>query len=277
MGTEKVPFLPPRKRRVPKKATPPPISRMGGIPKYKNIPHHLIDFVNPKKQFSVAEYRKLGQKALRKIWRKNKLPIICGGTGLYIDALVNDTPLPDVPPDPKLRAKLEKLSVAELFAKLQKLDPVRAQNIDPKNPRRLVRALEIVLKTGHPVPNIYSHILQSMRIDVLKIGIRVKPKKLRERIHARLIKRMKRGMVAEARRLHQKGLSWKRMEELGLEYRYLSRYLRGMITKIELEQKIELENWRYAKRQMTWWKRDKNITWIKTEKQAADLLKQFLS
>ncbi len=244
---------------------------------YKGIPHYLLDVASPKKQFSVADYQKLGRKALKTIWAKNKLPIICGGTGLYIDALINNTSLPNVPPDPKLRAKLEKLSVTELFEKLQKLDPARAKNIDQKNPRRLIRALEIVLKTGAPVPDIILRQAQDKisQNKILKLGIGIKPEKLRERIRARLIKRMRQGMLVEVKKLHQDGLSWRRMEELGLEYRYLSRYLRGLITKEEMLQKLETEIWRYAKRQMTWWKKDKNIVWIEDKNRALQEVKKL--
>lgn len=278
IGTGKVPLLYARKKRASTKASTPPILRMGGVPTWHGVIHHLLDVASPKKQFSVADYQKLGRKALEAIWAKNKLPIICGGTGLYIDALINNTSLPDVPPDPELRAKLERLSVPELFKKLQKLDPARAKNIDPKNPRRLIRALEIVLKTGAPVPAQHSNILENVGMseyDILKIGIGINPEKLRERIRARLLKRMREGMVAEAKRLHQKGLSWKRMEELGLEYRYLSRYLRGLITKEEVLQKLETEIWRYAKRQMTWWKKDKNIVWIENKERALQEVKKW--
>ncbi|MFH0890711.1 MAG: tRNA (adenosine(37)-N6)-dimethylallyltransferase MiaA, partial [Candidatus Liptonbacteria bacterium] len=247
---------------------------------YKGIPHHLLDVASPKKQFSVAEYQKLGFKVIHKLFAISHLPIICGGTGLYIDALINDTFLPNVPPDPRLRAKLEKLSVAELFTKLKELDPTRAKSIDPKNPRRLIRALEIVLKTGRPVPALRSNVLKNVGTlfgNVLKIGIKVSPKKLRERIHKRLLARMKQGMVAEARKLHRSGLSWKRMEELGLEYRYLSRYLRGMMSKEDMLSKLETEIWHYAKRQMTWWRKDKNIIGIKTEPAAVKKVRHFLS
>ncbi|PIZ71593.1 MAG: hypothetical protein COY11_01125, partial [Candidatus Portnoybacteria bacterium CG_4_10_14_0_2_um_filter_44_20] len=119
---------------------------------HKGIPHYCIDVASPKRRFTVAQYQKLAQKAIKSIWRQNKVPILCGGTGLYIQSIVDDLVIPEVPPDAKLRAKLEKLSTDELFEKLKKLDPRRAENIDRHNRRRLIRALEIVIKTGKPVP-----------------------------------------------------------------------------------------------------------------------------
>ncbi|MEK7634419.1 MAG: tRNA (adenosine(37)-N6)-dimethylallyltransferase MiaA, partial [Patescibacteria group bacterium] len=109
----------------------------------EGIPHYLLDVTSPKRTFTVNQYQKLAKKALKKIIKKGKLPIICGGTGLYIDTLIYDYQLPQVPPQPKLRKQLEKKSTEELFGQLQKLDSRRAQNIDKHNRRRLIRALEI--------------------------------------------------------------------------------------------------------------------------------------
>ena len=243
----------------------------------KNVPHHLLDVASPKKNFSAGDYVRLARKAADMIYHINHLPVVVGGTGFYIDALVGRIVLPDVPPNKALRLRLAKKTAAQLFAILKKKDSMRARAMatpsERNNKIRLIRALEIASSTENRP--LYTEV--GSLYDTLWIGLRPKDAELRKRIQGRLRERIKQGMVSESKRLHKAGLGYARMEELGLEYRYLSRYLRGMITKIELEQKIELENWHYAQRQMTWWKRDKNITWIKTEKQAADLLKQFLS
>ena len=255
-----------------------PISEKKGGYFYCGVPHHLLDIASPKRQFTVAQYQKLGRQALRKIIAKNKVPIICGGTGLYVDSLLCDYPLPAVPPDPKLRRKLGKDTTDALFEKLRKLDPVRAAGIDRFNRRRLVRALEIVLKTDSPVPPFkkeHSNILQNVGMspeDILKIGVRPPDRELKRRIHDRLFRRMRQGMVREAQNLHKAGLSYKRMEELGLEYRYLARFLQGKISKAEMLAELEKEIWRYAKRQMTWFKRDKNIRWIKNSREVGKLI-----
>lgn len=264
IGTGKVPRDKKQESRIPPLPRPRRTRRNQEY-FYKKIPHYLLDVTDPKKQFSVAEYQKLGEKALADIIKRGKLPIICGGTGPYIDALIYNSSFPKVPPNAALRKKLEKLSSEVLFEKLGKLDPRRAKNIDKHNRRRLVRALEIVLTTGKKVPEAQE---KKSEYDALKIGIAFPNEVLHARIEKRLLARMKKGMAQEVKRLHTKGLSWKRMEELGLEYRYLSRYLRGMMTKEEMIEKLTAEIWHYAKRQMTWFKRDKKIHWVTRPKEA---------
>ena len=256
----------------------PNAHRRGGIPMYKGIPHHLLDVANPKRTFTVAQFQKLGGKALRDILRRRKVPIICGGTGFYIDALLSDAPLPEVKPNVKLRTKLYKLSTLELLTRLQALDPARATSIDPHNKRRLVRALEIILATGKPVPK---PSVQDSKYDVLKIGIRTEKEALNKKIANRLRARLRHGLVSEVKKLHSPpitaaGVSWKRLDELGLEYRYVSRYLRGLSTYDEMVKTLESEIRKYAKRQIAWFKRDKNTHWVRTEKAALGLVKHFL-
>lgn len=224
---------------------------MGGIP------HHLLDVVSPKKQYSVAEFQRDANTAIADIIKRGKLPIICGGTGFYVDALVYDSLLPDVPPNERLRKELEQKTTTELYQMLKKIDPDRAETIDPNNPRRLVRAIEIANALGKVPERVYNS-----RFIPFFIGIKVTPEILKERIHIRLVKRMKLGMLAEVKNLHEKGLSWKRMEELGLEYRYLARHVRNILSKEEMLAQLESEIIQYAKRQHTWFKRNKDIHWI---------------
>ncbi|MBI5306244.1 tRNA (adenosine(37)-N6)-dimethylallyltransferase MiaA [Candidatus Wolfebacteria bacterium] len=244
----------------------------------KNVPHHLLDVASPKKTFTVSQYQKLAKKALKKIIKKNKLPVICGGTGLYIDALIYGKEFPEVPPQLKLRKKLEKKSTEKLFKQLQKLDLRRAQNIDKHNRRRLIRALEIIITTKKPVPNIAT--IDSSNISfahILKIGIKKSPEKLKKLIAKRLKKRLKQGLIKEVKNLHYKqNLSWQRLDNFGLEYRYISRYLAGLISKTEMIQTLENEIYRYAKRQMTWFKKDKNIIWINSLQKAFSIIRDWL-
>lgn len=242
---------------------------------YKSVPHHLLDIASPQRVFTVSQYQKIGKKAIDKILKKGKLPIICGGTGFYIDALVSGLKLPEVPPQKELRKKLEKESVETLFEKLKKLDPRRAKTIDRHNKRRLIRALEIVLTTNQPVP-LPTTTCRSRQYDILKIGIKRDSEELKKLIQDRLVKRLKQGMIKEVENLYKNGLSWKRLDDLGLEYRYISRYLQGLITKKEMSDLIEKESWRYAKRQITWFKRDKNIIWVAKKQEAENSVKKFL-
>lgn len=230
------------------------------------IPHHLLDIANPKKQFTAEEFQRMGREKIAAIFSRGKIPIVCGGTGFYIDSLLNGTGFPEAPPNPALRKHLEKKSAAELFTLLKKLNPRRARIIDSRNPRRLIRAIEIAKALGKvSFTRKAKHCGTGQPYEILWIGLRLPADELKKRIAIRLFSRISRGMVAEVRKLRARGLSWKRMDELGLEYRYVSRYLRGLATKQEMTDKIKTEIYRYAKRQMTWFKRNKAIKWFSTK------------
>jgi tRNA dimethylallyltransferase len=237
------------------------------------VPHHLLDVASPKRAFTVAQYQKLSKKAIENILVKGEIPIICGGTGFYINAVVYGLNLPAVPPQKKLRAKLEPLNNEKLFERLAAIDPKRAENIDRHNKRRLVRALEIALTTGKPVPVMD----RRYEYDVMKIGISISQKKLRERINSRLDKRLRTGLVSEVSKLHKDGISWKRLDSLGLEYRYVSRYLRGLLSYEDMRAQLQKEIWQYSKRQMTWFKKDKDIIWLDDPRKAYAKLRDFLA
>lgn len=241
----------------------------------QDIPHHLLDVANPRKRFTAGNFKELGRKALKDIWSRGKLPIIAGGTGFYIDALLTANSLASVPPNEELRAKLEKKTAKQLFAQLKKLKPKRAQELERKGEhtltRRLVRAIEIAT-----APRVKEE--KSLAAEVLWVGLQWSDTELRERIHTRLHARMQQGLVAEIKQLHKKGLSWKRMEELGLEYRYVSRYVRGKLSKEDMFEQLETKIWQYARRQRTWFRRNKNIQWFEANelKKAQNLVKNFV-
>lgn len=250
---------------------------------YKNIPHHCIDFISPKKVFTAADFKKCAETAIKNITDRGKIPILCGGTGFYIDSVLYDLPIPNIPPNKKLRAKLSKKSTAELFRMLKKLDPERAKNIDQHNPRRLIRAIEIVKSTRKPVPPILwpDHKKPgAMHWKTLILGINPPQKELYKKIDKRLKLHLKQGMIQEVKNLLKKGVSHKRLQELGLEYRFISLYLQNNFTKQELVVELRHAIQQYAKRQITWFKRNKGIHWIKSkqkiEKRAIELSKKFL-
>ncbi len=220
------------------------------------IPHHLLDVANPRSQFSAAEYKKLALKKIEEILEKNKLPIIVGGTGFYIDALTLN--LPEVPPNKDLRKRLEKKSAEELFKILKKKDKVRAKTIDKHNKVRLIRALEIIESLGK-VPKYREH----LNNNFILIGLL--PKNIDNRIYKRLLKRLP-GIIREVKKLHNPpaggGLSWKRMHELGLEYRYIAMFLQNKLNKEETIEKLYTEIKKYSKRQRLWFKRNREIKWF---------------
>lgn len=240
----------------------------------RGVPHHLLSVVSPKKVFSVSEWRDYTERTITDILSRGKLPIICGGTGFYIQSIVDGLILPEVPPNPILRKQIENKPAVELFSMLKKLDPERAQTIESQNPVRLIRAIEIATAIGK-VPDLKK---QKSKYDILQIGLVLPEEELKEKIHERTVVRIKKGMVAEGTRLHDSDLSWKRMHSLGLEYRFLAEYLQKKISKSELIENIEKGNYDYARRQMTWFKRDKEIKWHhpketkKIEKEVLDFL-----
>ncbi|MFA6446138.1 MAG: tRNA (adenosine(37)-N6)-dimethylallyltransferase MiaA [Candidatus Paceibacterota bacterium] len=240
----------------------------------KGIPHHLLNVANPKQTYTVAKYQNDAMRAVKDIISRGKLPIVCGGTGFYIQALVDGIILPDVPPNAKLRKTLEKKSVVELYKILQKLDPIRAKNIDKANPRRLVRAIEIAKALG-TIPPISK---DNSLFNPLFIGLTLPKEKLQKNIEKRYDKRIKKGMAQEVKRLHSSGLSWKRLESFGLEYRVIAQFLQDKISKDEMRQRIITESMQYAKRQMQWWKKDQRIKWITPSKSnlAKKLVTAFL-
>jgi tRNA dimethylallyltransferase len=237
----------------------------------QGIKHYLIDIISPKKTLTVVQYVKKAKAAIKKIISKNKIPIIVGGTGFYVDALVFDYKFPEVSPNLKLRKTLEKKSTQELFKMLKKIDPQRAKNIDPNNKVRLIRAIEIAQKLGK-VPELK----KELKYNPLFIGIKISKEKLKEKIKKRLIKRLKQGMIKEVEKLKKQGLSWRKLENFGLEYRYIAYYLQNKISYNQMLNQLEKAILNYAKRQMTWFKKNKNINWILNYNEAQKLVKEFL-
>ncbi len=241
--------------------------------KYKGIPHHLIDFVNSKKQYSAALFQRDAKKVIADILARGKLPILCGGTGHWIDAVVYNQQIPDVKPNAKLRKQLERLSAECLFARISRLDPQRAKSIDRFNKRRLIRALEIVITTGNPVPRLSTN---NLALSTIWLGLNPPQSVLLAKIKTRLKQRLKAGMIKEVKRLHARGLSWPRLESFGLEYKFVSLYLQKKLSYDEMFAQLFTAIKQYSKRQMTWWKRNKDIRWIKKPPQAIKPVEKFI-
>ena len=237
----------------------------------KEIPHYLLDVVSPSKKFSVAQYQKLALKNIDKISKKNKIPFLVGGSPFYIYSVLEGWTFPKLKPDWDLRKKLEKKSCEELFKILKKIDLKRSKNIDKKNKRRLVRAIEIVKKLGK-VPLLKKEI----KFDSLIIGLKKPKQEVKALIRKRLHKRLKQGMVEETRRLRKQGISWKRLESFGLEYKWIALYLQKKIDHIGMISLLQKDIEHFAKRQMTWFKKDKNIKWVENYEKAKNLLRDFL-
>ena len=247
----------------------------------RGVPHHLLDTASPRRTFTAHDFVVRGRKEIHQISARGKVPIIAGGTGFYIDTLLGRVALPNIPANLKLRKELEKKTPSQLLALLRRKNPSRARAIkkhnEQNNKRRLIRALEVELSTPYP----QKHYKGAPFInEVLWVGIAPPKEKLRQKISDRLIARLKKGMVAEAKRLHEKGLSYRRMNELGLEYRYLALFLQSKLTREEMIERLSAKIWQYARRQMSYWRRNKDIRWFRPtktgEREITTEVKKFL-
>lgn len=217
----------------------------------RDIPHHMLDTANPLKRISVAQYVAQACRAIDSIARRGHIPVVCGGTGFYVEELLFPSTLPPVKTNKKLRRELSKLSAGRLFKMLEKKDPDRASNIDSKNKVRLIRALEIVYVLGK-VPK-----RQSLKspYEILIIELDAPIDFIRKKIHARLLKRIKSGLMAEVRRLHKNGLSFKAFASFGLEYKWGAKFLQKKITRDEFLKGLEKDIAQFARRQKLWFKK----------------------
>ncbi|MDP3043478.1 MAG: tRNA (adenosine(37)-N6)-dimethylallyltransferase MiaA [bacterium] len=253
------------------------------IKKYKiiKILYYLIDIVSPKTEFNAAKYQKLAYEAIDDILSRGKLPILVGGTGLYLQAVVDGYNLSRVKPDKVLRAKLEKKNADRLFALLKKINHKFAGKLnesDRKNKRRLIRYLEIAsLRRETP-----GDAKKNNKYGALLIGVSRSREILYKRIYKRLVERLeKEDMIGEVERLREEGVSWKRLESFGLEYKYISLYLRKKLTYDEMVEKLNTAIRQFAKKQITWFKRwerqGEKINWVKNRAEAEMLIKKFIA
>ncbi len=233
------------------------------------VPHYLLDIASPKRTFTVAQFQKHALTTLRPLPASTPIMVV-GGSPFYIEAILNPAPFPHVTPDRALRRRLGRRSTAQLFALLKKKDPKRAASIDRNNPDRLIRALEIVSALGS-VPTRP----ETSPYRILKIGLNPPRGELYRRIDRRVDARMP-GILTETKRLHQNGLSWQRLEQFGLEYRWATRILTNNVSRAEGISRLKGDIHAFARRQLTWWRKDREIKWIAKTTQAKRLVRHFL-
>ncbi len=225
------------------------------------IPHHLIDIIDPTKQYSAYQFQSDATKCITEIQARNNVPIIVGGTFFYVDLLRGQRGTAAAPADPVLRATLEQKTLPELQAELVALDPDTYASIDTKNPRRLIRAIEVIRTIGQlPPPAIIE-----TPYDWLVIGLSVNKETLRARYRTRATSWLQTGFLEEINQLLAAGVTTARLQEIGFEYTLGLSLLKQEITEIEFIDRFEQKNWQYAKRQLTWLKRDQEIHWCKPE------------
>jgi len=239
------------------------------------VPHHLMDFLDPHEVCTVAEWCKKALALIKKITARGHLPIVVGGTGLYIQALIDNYKIPAVPPQLPFREAMEAKSLDELVALLKNLDLEAVNIVDVKNRRRVLRALEIVTFTGKPLSK--QRIRRPAAIDPLLVGIRREREDLRARIDASIDEMVRRGWVDEVRRLHGQGIPWDAPAMTSLGYREFGAYLREECSLADAVAHTKQVTKNYAKRQITWFKRDARIHWVTEEPEAKRLVKRWLA
>ena len=239
----------------------------------KGVPHHLLDVRDPGEFFSMADFQRLAYESIDGILQRRRLPFLVGGTGLYVDAVADGYMLSDKAPDHSLRAHLETFETPELYRMLKEKLP--DTEIDPRNRHRVMRALERLEADD------YRPAGKSPRFRLLKLGVTWPRDILKQRIDERLEARLKAGMVEEVKALLDEGVSEEFMVKLGLEYKYLTWYLTGKIGYEQMVEELGNAIKKFAKRQMTWFRRDSRIHWLDMSKnpaaEAAGLIEAFLS
>ncbi|MCK5123082.1 MAG: tRNA (adenosine(37)-N6)-dimethylallyltransferase MiaA [Candidatus Pacebacteria bacterium] len=233
-----------------------------------NIPVHLINIKNPNQKFSLSQYKKIAIKTINNIHKKNKIPILVGGTGLYISTIVDNLEIPKAAPNKKIRERLEKHTEKYLFKKLKKIDLKSAKTIGENNKRKLIRALEVCEITGKPFSS--QQIKGEPLFNVLQIGIKTDREKLYKKIDERVDEMIRIGLIKETKKLSKK-YSFDLPAMSGIGYREIGQYLQNKIALEEAIQKIKFRTHQYARRQMTWFKRDGRIEWVENYSEAEKL------
>ncbi|MBI2196324.1 tRNA (adenosine(37)-N6)-dimethylallyltransferase MiaA [Candidatus Daviesbacteria bacterium] len=240
----------------------------------------MYDVADPKKQYTVFDYVKDANRAIDDILKREKLPIIVGGTGFYLKALLEGLSNLAIPRNLKLRKELDKISLQQLQEKLKEVSPKKwgsMNSSDRQNPRRLVRAIEMVIGGFQHTRKIAALPLVA-RNDILKIGLTASREILYRRIDERVVSRIEQGMIEEVEKLHKAGLNFKRMRQLGLEYGMLADYMENKIKdKEELIKLLQGKIHGYARRQITWFKKEKEVFWFDiTEEGSAEKIEKLV-
>ncbi|MFX3624706.1 MAG: tRNA (adenosine(37)-N6)-dimethylallyltransferase MiaA [Ectobacillus sp.] len=231
----------------------------------EGIPHYMIDLKDPDEPFSVAEFQKTVRTRIQEIAKRGKLPIIVGGTGLYIQAVLFDYQFSEAPGDDEYRRTLEELAKREgnevVFARLQEIDPESARRIHPNNVRRVIRALEVFHVTGRRMSALLDEQENKLLYDVALVGLTMEREKLYERINMRVDMMMEQGLLEEVKRLYESGIrNCQSIQAIG--YKELYDYLEGKISLAEAIDTLKLNSRRYAKRQLTWFRNKMDVAWF---------------
>ena len=215
------------------------------------IPYHMIDIIEPEDEFNLFEFQKRFYSVFNNLQEKKMLPVLVGGTGLYLESVLCDYDMPEAPINEEQRNHLHRKTKDELQKILWKLKPQMHNRTDLDDPERIIRAVEIEIARCDAKKNRQ----KKPEIDAAVFGIRWERAMLRQRITKRLEERLEQGMVEEVSGLRSAGLSWVRLDSFGLEYRFISQYLQKIITFDEMKNKLNIAIHQFAKRQETWFRR----------------------
>lgn len=229
------------------------------------LPHHLIDLVDPDEELTLAHYLRLASETIAAIWERGRLPMLVGGTGLYVRALLEGWTVPEVPPNRELRAALyaqaEREGLQALHRRLAEVDPIAAAHIDPRNVRRVIRALEVYHEAGLPISHLQGKRPPGYRTFML--GLTMPRPALYARIDARVARMIAQGLVEEVRWLVARGYGYDLPSMSGLGYRQIGCYLRGEATLAEATAMIKRETRRFVRQQYNWFRlSDPSIHWV---------------
>ncbi len=222
----------------------------------EGVPHYMIDIVEPSDEFTLADFVRRAKRHIQEIHQRNKLPVLAGGTGLYTRAICDNFDIPSVPPNPQLRAKLDKEDSQKLHDKLKKMDAEAANNIHPNNKRYIIRAIERGMQGKKPDQKAQSD------YNILKIGIEWEREKLYDRINQRAAEQIEEGLINETKTLLAKGYDEKLPSMSSLGYPEMIKYIKGELTLDEALELLQKNTRNYAKRQLTWFRREPNVIWM---------------
>ncbi len=240
------------------------------------IAHHLFNLVNPGDPFTLAQYQQLAYAAIAEIHRRGNLPFLVGGSGLYVRAVLDGLSIPRVPPDPARRAELEHSTAVELYQQLKVLDPLAAAKIDPRNKRRVVRALEVCQASGKPITALQSQ--RAPNYMVLRIGLTLPREELYERINARVDRMMAAGLVQEVQSLMAQGYHLETPAMSGLGYRQMASFVKGEATLEEAVRLLKRDTRRFVHHQYSWFRLDDpRIHWFDLSHTSPDEISAFLT
>ena len=245
-----------------------------GTAKDATFPQEMIDIIDPGQTFSLSDYQSQATEIIKNCFAENELPILVGGTGLYLNSIIYGYEIPELQKESlKIRAELEKLTDANLFKKLQEIDLESAKKIDPRNNRRVIRALEYSLLNNKPFSSV--QIKKKPIFETLILGIDVSRETLYAKVDARVEQMIKDGLVEEVRNLIKKyPTDLPALNTIG--YKEIIEYLQNRSTLSEAKEKIKFNTHAYIRKQDTWFRRDENIKWIKNKAEAKNLIENFL-